>query len=238
MANSSTQTKIRSRILLVSASHNKNLANYPFAGVRYRDIRTFAANNILQHWGNDGQECSTTQRYPTTTRYQDNDIFVMGLLAHSEQCDMSASPLWPLVLYFASIVVLVIAILVLSSLLGERSPQRRATVEPFESGVVHIGSAQSPTSIEYFLVAMFFVIFDLETVFIFAWAVAFKPLGLFGYIAISVFILVLVVALVYEWRSGALDWGRKSRLPPPSLQPPINPPINPPKGYALQPAQD
>jgi NADH-quinone oxidoreductase subunit A len=138
---------------------------------------------------------------------------------------MSPSPLWPLVLYFASIVILVIAILIISSLLGERSPQRRATVEPFESGVVHIGSAQSPTSIEYFLVAMFFVIFDLETVFIFAWAVAFETLGLFGYTAISVFVLVLVVALVYEWRSGALDWGRKTRL-------------QPPKGYALQPARD
>jgi NADH-quinone oxidoreductase subunit A len=238
VANESTQTKIESRILLASASHDKNLANHPFSGVGYFDIRTLTANTILQLWGNDGHECSATQRYPTTTCHQDDDIFVMGLYVHSDRCDMSASPLWPLVLYFASIVALVIAILVLSSLLGERSPQRRATIEPFESGVVHIGSAQSPTSIEYFLVAMFFVIFDLETVFIFAWAVAFEPLGLFGYIAISVFILVLVVALVYEWRSGALDWGRKSRLQKTGLQPPTNSPINPPKGYALQPAQD
>jgi NADH-quinone oxidoreductase subunit A len=138
---------------------------------------------------------------------------------------MSLSPLWPLVLYFASIVFLVLGILILSALLGERSPQRRATVEPFESGVVHIGAAQSPTSIEYFLVAMFFVIFDLETVFIFAWAVAFQPLGLFGYIAICVFIGVLVVALVYEWRSGALDWGKKTRLPST-------------RGYALQRVQE
>lgn len=124
---------------------------------------------------------------------------------------MTDSTLWPLVLYFVSVLFLVGAILVLSALLGERSKMQRATGEPFESGVVHIGSAQIPVSVEFYLIAMFFVIFDLETVFIFAWAVAFYELGLFGYIAISVFILILVVALVYEWKSGALDWGIKIR---------------------------
>jgi NADH-quinone oxidoreductase subunit A len=127
--------------------------------------------------------------------------------------------LWPLVLYFASVVALVVIILVLSSVIGEKSPLRRATGEPFESGVVHIGSAQNPVSVEFFLVAMFFVIFDLETVFIFAWAVAFYELGVFGYLAISFFIFILVVALIYEWKSGALDWGRKTRAnPPPSYK--------------------
>ena len=98
-----------------------------------------------------------------------------------------------------------------SALLGEKSDLSGATGEPFESGVVHIGSAHIPVSVEFYLIAMFFVIFDLETVFIFAWAVAFHDLGVFGYAAISVFIFVLVVALIYEWRSGALDWGQKSR---------------------------
>ena len=87
----------------------------------------------------------------------------------------------------------------------------RARAEPFEGGVVHIGSAQMPLSVEFYLVAIFFVIFDLETVFIFAWAVAFYELGVFGFLAISVFILILVVALIYEWKSGALDWGVKTR---------------------------
>jgi len=86
-----------------------------------------------------------------------------------------------------------------------------ATAEPFESGVVGIGSAQVPVSVEFYLIAMFFVIFDLETVFIFAWAIAFRELGLFGYLAISVFVLILVIALIYEWKSGALDWGVKTR---------------------------
>jgi NADH-quinone oxidoreductase subunit A len=124
---------------------------------------------------------------------------------------MTESSLWPLVLYFVSILALVGTILALSALLGERSPMERATAEPFESGVVHIGSAQIPVSVEFYLIAMFFVIFDLETVFIFAWAVAFYELGVFGFLAISVFILILVVALIYEWKSGALDWGVKTR---------------------------
>ena len=138
---------------------------------------------------------------------------------------MTESSLWPLVLYFVSVLVLVGAILVISALLGEKSKMTRATAEPFESGVVHIGSAQIPISVEFYLIAIFFVIFDLETVFIFAWAVAFYELGVFGYLAICVFIFVLVVALIYEWKSGALDWGVKSRK---SL----------PAGFTLQPIKD
>jgi NADH-quinone oxidoreductase subunit A len=88
---------------------------------------------------------------------------------------------------------------------------QRATIEPFESGVVSVGSAQVPVSVEFYLVAMFFVIFDLETVFIFAWAVAFYELGWYGYFAVAIFVLVLVIALIYEWKSGALDWGVKTR---------------------------
>lgn len=124
---------------------------------------------------------------------------------------MTESSLWPLVLYFVSILILTGGMLVVSALLGPRSKLERATGEPFESGVVHIGSAQIPVSVEFYLIAMFFVIFDLETVFIFAWAIAFYELGVFGFLAISVFILILVVALIYEWKSGALDWGQKVR---------------------------
>ena len=124
---------------------------------------------------------------------------------------MTESTLWPLALYFASISLMVMVILILSAVIGEKSAMKRATIEPFEAGVVHIGSAQIPISVEFYLVAMFFVIFDLETVFIFAWAVAFEEVGVFGYLAISVFIFVLVIALIYEWKSGALEWGVKTR---------------------------
>ena len=83
---------------------------------------------------------------------------------------------------------------------------------PFESGIVPVGAAeQTRLSIEFYLIAMFFVIFDLETIFIFGWAVAFFELGWRGYLGASVFIVILLVALVYEWRTGALDWGLKHR---------------------------
>ena len=129
---------------------------------------------------------------------------------------MIESSLWPLVVYFGSILVLVLSILALSSIVGQKSDMTGSTGEPFESGIVHLGSARVTVSVEFYLIALFFVIFDLETVFIFAWAVAFKELGAFGYAAIAVFIFILVIALAYEWRSGALEWGVKTRREKPS----------------------
>jgi NADH-quinone oxidoreductase subunit A len=75
-----------------------------------------------------------------------------------------------------------------------------------------VGGSQIRISVEFYLVAIFFVIFDLETVFIFAWAIAFFELGWQGYLSMVVFIAILGLALVYEWRSGALDWGNKTRV--------------------------
>lgn len=118
--------------------------------------------------------------------------------------------LWPLVVYFVMVIMLVLTMLGLSWLLGQRRMDR-ATGETFESGIVSVGSSQVRISVEFYLIAIFFVIFDLETVFIFAWAIAFFELGWSGYFAILVFVVILVIALVYEWRSGALDWGIKTR---------------------------
>lgn len=121
------------------------------------------------------------------------------------------SSLWPFIVYFGAVLLLVATMLVLSWLLGQRRANK-ATNMPFESGVVSVGSPQIHMSVEFYLIAIFFVIFDLETVFIFAWAIAFFELGWQGYIAIMIFIAVLGIALIYEWRSGALEWGRKTRV--------------------------
>ena len=118
--------------------------------------------------------------------------------------------LWPFVVYFVAVLMLVATMLGLSFVLGQRRANQ-ATNTPFESGVLSVGSPQIHMSVEFYLVAIFFVIFDLETVFIFAWAVAFFELGWEGFAAVSVFILVLGVALVYELSTGALDWGIKTR---------------------------
>ena len=122
----------------------------------------------------------------------------------------SDTALWPFVVYFIAVMLLVGTMLGLSYLLGQRRANR-ATNMPFESGVLSVGTPQIHLSVEFYLVAIFFVIFDLETVFIFAWAVAFFELGWEGFIAVAVFIAILGVALVYELSTGALDWGIKTR---------------------------
>jgi len=117
---------------------------------------------------------------------------------------------WPLLVYFVFVVVLVAAVIVVSYLLGQRHSEP-ATGEPYEGGIVSEGSARVRFSIRYALVAMFFVVFDLEAVFLFAWAGAARELGWPGYWAIVLFVATLAAALVYVWRVGALDWVRNPK---------------------------
>jgi NADH-quinone oxidoreductase subunit A len=116
---------------------------------------------------------------------------------------------WPLVVYFVFVVVLVAAVLVVSYLLGQRHSEP-ATGETYEGGIVAEGSAHVRFSMRYYLVAMFFVVFDLEAVFVYAWAGAARELGWPGYWAVVLFVATLAAALLYVWRVGALDWTRKS----------------------------
>lgn len=118
------------------------------------------------------------------------------------------SGLWPLAVYFIAVLAIVSSMLVLSYLLGQRHKER-ATGEPYESGIVSTGSARLRFSIKFYLVAMLFVIFDLEVAFIIAWAIAFVELGWTGYLGVLFFIGVILAALIYEWRLGVLDWGRQ-----------------------------
>jgi NADH-quinone oxidoreductase subunit A len=94
----------------------------------------------------------------------------------------------------------------LSSVLGQRH-RNRATGEPYESGIVSQGSARLRMTSQFYLMAILFVVFDLEAVFVFAWAVAVRELGWTGYAVISLFIVLLLIALIYLWREGALRWG-------------------------------
>ena len=118
--------------------------------------------------------------------------------------------LWPLGVYLAIVVMLVVAMLGLSFVLGQRH-HNRATGTPYESGILSQGSARVRLSAKFYLVAMFFVIFDLEAVFIFAWAIAVRETGWTGYAEASIFIAVLLATLVYLGRVGALDWRQESR---------------------------
>ena len=117
---------------------------------------------------------------------------------------------WPLEVYIVLVGMLVMAMLSMSFVLGERHHDR-ATGSPYESGILSEGSARVRFSAKFYLIAMFFVVFDLEAVFLFAWAVAVRETGWAGYAEALLFIMVLLVTLAYLWRVGALDWRQGSR---------------------------
>jgi NADH-quinone oxidoreductase subunit A len=126
--------------------------------------------------------------------------------------------LWPLGLYLFLVLALVAGMLILSALLGQRSrapsAQRPARDEPFESGIVSIGFGRFRVSAHFYLVAMLFVLFDLEVVYIIAWAIAWDAVGWYGYWGLLVFVGILVAGLVWEWRMGALEWHPGGRTVP------------------------
>ena len=88
----------------------------------------------------------------------------------------------------------------------------RAKNKPFESGVESVGSARLRFSAKFYLVAMFFVIFDVEALYLFAWSVSVRESGWVGFIEATIFITLLLVGLLYLWRIGALDWAPKKRV--------------------------
>jgi NADH-quinone oxidoreductase subunit A len=119
---------------------------------------------------------------------------------------IDSTALWPLGVYFFAVVAIVAIMISLSYVLGERHREKQ-TNEPYESGIVSTGTARVRFDIKFYLIAMFFVIFDLEAVFIFAWAVSIKENGWQGYAEMMVFIGILTATLVYLWRISALEWG-------------------------------
>lgn len=119
--------------------------------------------------------------------------------------------LWPLGIYLLAVIALVAVMLGASRVLGQRH-REPATDEPYESGIVATGQPHRPYGIHFYLVAMFFVVFDLETVYVLSWAVAAKHLGWTAFAEIAVFIGVLLASLAYLWKLGALDWGTLAKL--------------------------
>ncbi len=113
--------------------------------------------------------------------------------------------------YFPLLVMLVVAIgfavigLTVSALLGPRRPTP-AKSQTYESGMPPVGSARRRIWIRYYLVAVLFILFDIEIIFFYPWAVLFRQLRLFGLIEMGVFILILLVGYVYIWKKGGFEW--------------------------------
>ncbi len=116
--------------------------------------------------------------------------------------------LFPLVLYSAIVIVVILALTGVSHLLGQKRKDH-ATEEVYESGVLSVGSAQLKISVPFYLTAILFIIFDLEAVFLFAWAISIRETGWLGYAEVFIFIAILIAGLIYLWRSGALEWRTK-----------------------------
>lgn len=112
--------------------------------------------------------------------------------------------LWPLAVYSLIVFLLISFMIGFSYILGERH-RDRTTQQPYESGIISSGPVRARIDIRFYLLAVFFVIFDLEAVFVFAWAIAVRETGWLGFIEISIFIAFLLAALVYLWRIGALN---------------------------------
>jgi NADH-quinone oxidoreductase subunit A len=113
-----------------------------------------------------------------------------------------------LVLFTAAVMLAVGAVMVIAAVLGEKKPGTDK-LRPYESGIIPFGSARFKYPLPFFLVAIFFLIFDVEGSFIFSWAVTGRSLGWRGWFQMTFFILVLLLGLIYIWRKGGLSWSSK-----------------------------
>lgn len=110
------------------------------------------------------------------------------------------------ILIFIAIGLLVGAIaLILGAIIGPHKPDP-AKLSPYECGFPAFDNARLPFDVRYYLVAILFIIFDLETAFLFPWAVVLHQIGWFGFLAMMIFLGVLVIGFIYEWKKGALEW--------------------------------
>jgi len=116
-----------------------------------------------------------------------------------------------LIEYLAILIYILIAIafavfaIIASHLLGQRRPTAIKQA-PYECGMTTIGSSFRRVAIKYYIIAMLFLIFDIEVVFLYPWAVIFKQLKVFAFISMVVFIGILFIAYIYIWKKGALEW--------------------------------
>lgn len=113
---------------------------------------------------------------------------------------------WAFMIYAGAAIGVAAFMVGFSHVLGERHEARHRN-EPFESGMPVTGDARIRYSSHFYMIAMFFVIFDLDAAFVITYAIAFKEVGWPGYIGISIFIALLIAVLIYEWKIGALNFG-------------------------------
>jgi NADH-quinone oxidoreductase subunit A len=115
----------------------------------------------------------------------------------------------PLLIHLLLAAALAGIIVLLSWLIGYRRPTR-AKLSPYECGMTPVGNARERFSVKFYLVAMLFILFDVEAIFLYPWAVILRDLKMFGFLEMMVYIGIVLVGLFYIWKKGALDWGKPS----------------------------
>src|SRR5581483_803584 len=115
----------------------------------------------------------------------------------------------PLLMHFLLAGIVATAIVTLSWLIGYRKPTR-AKLAPYECGMVPVGDASQRFSVKFYLVAMLFILFDVEAVFLYPWAIILRQLKMFGFWEMIVYVGIVLVGFFYIWKKGVLDWGAAS----------------------------
>ncbi len=113
----------------------------------------------------------------------------------------------PLLIHLLVAMGLAGAILLLSTFVGHRRPTR-AKLQAYECGIQPTGDAREPFSVNFYLVAMVFILFDVEAIFLYPWAYVYRELHWFGFVEMLLYILILLAGYIYLWKKGALDWNR------------------------------
>ncbi len=113
----------------------------------------------------------------------------------------------PILLYAVIIMGIAGAMVGLSSLIG-RHVSNRSKSMPYESGITPVGNTRQPFTVKFYLVAMLFILFDVEAVFLYPWAVIFRELKMFGFIEMVIYMAIIFAGFFYIWKKGVLDWSR------------------------------
>ena len=113
----------------------------------------------------------------------------------------------PLLLMFIAAMGLAGVLLTVSTLAGRRK-QSRVKDQPYECGVNPTGNAREPFAVHFYMVGLVFILFDIEAIFLYPWALVYRGLGWFGFVEMIVYIIILLSGYIFLWKKGALDWNR------------------------------
>ncbi|MEJ2699081.1 MAG: NADH-quinone oxidoreductase subunit A [Desulfuromonadales bacterium] len=111
----------------------------------------------------------------------------------------------PILVLIAVALAFALGSVIISRLVGQKKPTP-VKLSPYECGMPPVGTARDRFSIKFYIIAMLFILFDIEAVFLYPWAVEFRKLGMFGFVEMGVFIAILLVGYIYVWKKGALEW--------------------------------